>query len=186
MELLERVINRKLIRPYYAGFRSITQEEIINEKNYGKKNALNNFFHLLMAKQKEYKEAAFRNLLKDFGLSSISEQHDASLRLKGKVLMGLKEYPRHNKKHAFYLWYLGSTSRGDNMFHKVADQLVLYTNINKTTAFYRLFKKIKGTKKLVSPKIKRMTMMIYLYSRIFFERRQQEFFEKMKIYAEKN
>jgi hypothetical protein len=69
------------------------------------------------------------------------------------------------------------------MFHKVADQLVLYTNINKTTAFYRLFKKFKGMKKMVSPKVKRMTMMIYLYSRIFFERRQQEFFEKLKIYA---
>jgi hypothetical protein len=44
----------------------------------------------MTAKMKENKEVAFRNLLKDFGLSSVSEQHDTSLKLKGKVLMGLK------------------------------------------------------------------------------------------------
>ena len=100
--------------------------------------------------------------------------------------MGLKEYPRHNKKHAFYLWYLRSTDTGGSILQKVADQLVLYTNINKTTAFYRLFKKVKGKKRIVSPKTKRMTIMIYLYSRLFFERQKQEFFEKFKIYANKN
>ena len=72
------------------------------------------------------------------------------------------------------------------MLQRVADQLVLYTNINKTTGFYRLFKKVKGKRKIVSPKTKRMTMMIYLYSRLFFERQKQEFFEKFKIYAYKN
>lgn len=100
--------------------------------------------------------------------------------------MGLKEYPRHNKKHAFYLWYLRSTDTGGSILQKVADQLVLNTNINKTTAFYRLFKKVKGKKRFVSPKTKRMTIMIYLYSRLFFERQKQEFFEKFKIYANKN
>lgn len=100
--------------------------------------------------------------------------------------MGLKEYPRHNKKHAFYLWYLRSTDTGGSILQKVADQLVLYTNINKTTAFYRLFKKVKGKKRIVSPKTKRMAIMIYLYSRLFFERQKQEFFEKFKIYANKN
>lgn len=71
------------------------------------------------------------------------------------------------------------------MLQKVSDQLVLYTNINKTTGFYRLFKKVKGKKIVASPKAKRMTIMLYLYSRLFFERRKQEFFEKVKIYAEK-
>lgn len=100
--------------------------------------------------------------------------------------MGLKEYPRHNKKHAFYLWYIRSTDTGESKLQKVADQLVLYTNINKTTGFYRLFKKVKGKKRVVSPKTKRMTMMIYLYSRIYFERQKQEFFEKFKMFAHKN
>jgi hypothetical protein len=173
LELLERIVNRKLIKPYYAGFKSITQEEVYTRRNYEKKNTLTNFVHLLIAKVRDNKESAFRTLLKDFGLSSILEQHDTSLKLKGKVLFGLKEYPRYNKKHAFFSWYLQSTDAGESLMQKVADQLVLHTNINKTTGFYRLFKKVKGKKRVVSPKTKRMTMMIYLYSRIFFERQKQ-------------
>jgi len=46
------------------------------------------------------------------GLSSINEQIDTSLRMKGKMLMGLKEYPRFNIKHAFFAWYLKSTDNG--------------------------------------------------------------------------
>lgn len=84
------MINRKLIKPYYAGFKAITQEEIIHEKNYGKKNTIINLVHLMTSKLKENKEIAFRTLLKDFGLSSISEHHDTALKLKGKVLLGLK------------------------------------------------------------------------------------------------
>lgn len=119
-------------------------------------------------------------------MSTISEHHDTSLKLKGKVLFGLKEYPRYNKKHAFYTWYLNSTSAGESLLQRAADQLVLYTNINKTTGFYRLFKKVKGKKKVVSLKTKRMTTMIYLYTRLFFERQKREFFEKLKIAASKN
>lgn len=123
--------------------------------------------------------------MKEFGLASLNEQQDTSLKLKGKVLFGLKEYPRYTKKHAFYSWYLKSTITGDSLLQRAADRLVLDTNINKTTAFYRLFKKVKGKKRVVSPKVKRMTTMIYLYSRIFFERQKQDFFEKFKALGEK-
>ena len=47
--------------------------------------------------------------------------------------MGLKEYPRINKRHAFYSWYLRTTTMGESLLKKTADNLVLYTNINKTT-----------------------------------------------------
>jgi hypothetical protein len=38
----------------------------------------------------ENKQFAFRSFLKKFGMSSITEQLDANLKFKGKVLMGLK------------------------------------------------------------------------------------------------
>ena len=99
--------------------------------------------------------------------------------------MSLKEYPKQSKRNAFYSWYLKSTLAGQGLFQKMADKLVLETNINKETAFYRLFKKVKGKKKIVTPKMKRMTLMLCLYAKLFTFRQQQEFFEKFKIYAAK-
>jgi len=74
-----------------------------------------------------------------------------------------------------------STGNGQNLFQRAADNLVLYTNINKTSSFYRLYSKVKGRKKHVHPRVKRMTMMFYLYSRIFVERNMRDFFEKIKL-----
>lgn len=90
--------------------------------------------------------------------------------------MGLKQYPRQSKKNAFYGWYLRSTLAGQALLQRVSNKLVLDTNINKTTAFYRMFRLIKGRRKVVSPQMKRMTMMLYLYSRIYVQRQKQEFF----------
>ena len=105
---------------------------------------------------------------------------DVNLHVKGKLLLGLKEYPRQSKKSAFYYWYVKSTQTGESLLQRAANRLVLYTNINKTTAFYRLFRTVKGKKIVVAPKTKRMTMMLYLYSRIFVQRQKQEFFERLK------
>lgn len=69
-------------------------------------------YSLLNNKLKEKKEWTFRTLLKQFGLSSISEQIDANMKFKGKMLMGLKEYPRLNLKRAFWRWYLNTTDTG--------------------------------------------------------------------------
>lgn len=118
------------------------------------------------------------NILNQYGNSSPNMASDQ--KFKGKMLMGLKEYPRLNLKRAFWKWYLTTTGTGENLFQRVSDNMVLYTNINKTTSFYRLFSKIKGKKKKVHPRVKRMTLMLYLYSRIFVERNMRDFFEKMK------
>lgn len=95
--------------------------------------------------------------------------------------MGLKEYPRLNLKRAFWRWHLNTTDKGESLFQRAADQLVLYTNINKTTAFYRLFNMVKGRRRIVSPKAKRMTLMLCLYTKIFYDRPMREFFEKFKF-----
>ena len=58
---------------------------------------------------------------------------------------------------------------------------MLYTNINKTTFFYRLFNTVKVREIKVDPNVKRMTMMFYLYTKMYYERPMREFFEKVKI-----
>lgn len=121
---------------------------------------------------------ALKNMIIHHGSSQPSMASDQ--KFKGKMLMGLKQYPRLNIKRAFWKWYLITTGTGENLFQKAADNLVLYTNINKTTSFYRLFSKIKGRKKKVHPRVKRMTYMLYLYTRLFAERNMRDFFEKMK------
>jgi len=129
------------------------------------KNVMLGISVLINSQIKERKEIAFNHLVYHLGSSSPAMVSD--LKFKGKMLMGLKEYPRLNLKRAFWKWYLTSTTTGENLFQRAADNLVIYTNINKTTSFYRLFSKIKGKKKKVHPRVKRMTMMLYLYSRIF-------------------
>lgn len=107
------------------------------------------------------------------------------MKLKGRALMALKEYPRLNLKRAFWRWYLSTTDSGDKLFINAADKLVLYTNINKTTFFYRLLNKVKVREIKVDPKVKRMTVMFYLYTKMYYERPMREFFEKFKIFTSK-
>jgi hypothetical protein len=145
------------------------------------KNILLGFYNLVGNKLKGQKEYTFKTILKEFGLSSMSEQLDATMKFKGKMLMNLKEYPRLNLKRSLWRWYLNTTDTGENLFQRAADQLVLYTNINKTTSFYRLFNKVRGRRRVVSPKVKRMTTMLYLYTKIYYDRYMREFFEKFKI-----
>jgi hypothetical protein len=108
--------------------------------------------------------------LKSFGLEYIADQINANLKMKGKVLMALKEYPKLNLKRAFWRWNLSITDQGQRLFQQASDKLVLYTNINKTTFFYRLYNQVRVKKIKVDPKVKRMTVMLYLYTKMFFER----------------
>lgn len=96
------------------------------------------------------------------------------------MLLGLKEYPRLNLKRAFWRWYLNTTGSGDNLFQKAANNLVLYTNINKTTSFYRILGTVRSRLLRVHPRVKRMTTMLYLYTRYFFDRTKREAFQKIK------
>lgn len=97
------------------------------------------------------------------------------------MLLGLKEYPNMNKRQAFQRWYLTTSTTGEQLMLKLANNLVLHTNINKTTAFYRLLHPIKGKKiKNIPPRTKRMTTMIYLYTRLYFERQLKDAFDHIK------
>ena len=66
---------------------------------------------MLNEKATQQKEWALNNIMKKFG-SNIHEIAETSMKFKGKMLMGLKEYPRLNLKRAFWRWYLNSTGSG--------------------------------------------------------------------------
>jgi len=106
---MERIVSRKIFKPYHEGFNAITKEEKRITKPYIVKNILSNFVHLLTFRIRDDKEFAFRCILKE--IKEIGNI-DPSIKVKGKLLMGLKEYPRQSKKNAFYGWYLKSTLAG--------------------------------------------------------------------------
>lgn len=71
------------------------------------------------------------------------------------MLNGLKQYPRLNLQRAVWKWYLNTPSAGQEYLQRASDNLVLYTNCNKVTAFYRLLNKVKKNRKIVSLATKR-------------------------------
>jgi hypothetical protein len=75
---------------------------------------------------------------------------------------------------------LNTTGSGDNLFQKAANNLVLYTNIHKINSFYRLLGTVRSRVLKVHPRVKRMTTMLYLYTRYFFDRTKREAFQKIK------
>ena len=185
---LNRVIKDHTNPALSEGFRSIKGEETgyvagpkIAENPRLKKSVLLSTVMLLNFKVNEEVEWGFRNILRAYGPSSV-EKLEANEKTKGKMLMGLKEYPRLNLKRAFWRWYLNSTGTGEDLFIKAANNLVLYTNINKTTSFYRLLGTVRSqTVRRVHPRVKRMTTMLYLYTRIFFDRTKRDAFDRIKV-----
>lgn len=128
----------------------------------------------------EKKELGFNQLKENFGPNEVAENIEATIKMKGKMLLGLKEYPRLNLKRAFWRWYLNTTGSGDNLFQRAANNLVLYTNISKITSFYRLLGTVRSRLLKVHPRVKRMTTMLYLYTRYFFDRTKREAFQKIR------
>lgn len=92
----------------------------------------------------------------------------------------MNEYPNWKLKGSLWRWYLNTTDNGDRLFTRAAKNLVLYTNINKINAFYRLLGEVRKVKKRVSPRVKRIATIIHLYSKLFFDREQKYAFDKMK------
>jgi hypothetical protein len=57
---------------------------------------------------------------------------------------------------------------------------VLYTHTNKENIYYRLFKRLKGKKRRVSPKMKKIAYFFSLISKAFFVKNLREGFEAIK------
>lgn len=184
---LTQIINSKVYPLYAEGFQAIKEEDpkYAPKDNLISKPAVMRGILLGMVvqlnqKALEEKNWAFSNLKEFFGARETPEKIEASLKFKGKMLLGLKEYPRLNLRRAFWRWYLNTTGSGENLFQRAANNLVLYTNINKITAFYRLLGTVRSRHFKVHPRVKRMTTMLYLYARLFFDRTKRDAFNKIK------
>lgn len=98
----------------------------------------------------------------------------------------LKEYPRLNLRRAFWNWYLNTTSNGAQLFQTAADNLVLYTNCNRITAFYRLKSATFGKRNhfYVSPALKRKIVMLTATLKLFLRKHKHDVFQKIKNSAD--
>lgn len=107
-----------------------------------------------------------------------------TLKQKGKILtMAVKEYPHYNLKKAFWRWHFNSRP-GEDLIKEAVDKLVLYTNINKETAAYRLFRIVRGEAKTfkVGMKAKRLGLVLFFLVKTAAMRRMRECFGELKNY----
>jgi hypothetical protein len=106
---------------------------------------------------------------------------EAELLNKGRRLLALKEYPRLNMKRAFWNWFLTTTLKGDSLFQTAADNLVLYTNCNRVTAFYRLKLATFGRKSkfYVSPALKMKIDSLTATLRLVYRKHKKEILDKI-------
>lgn len=87
-------------------------------------------------------------------------------------------YVQKTLRKAVWTWYLHYSS---DMFVRAANNLVLYTNINNITAFYRLLANIRGSRRKIPPHVKRMITIIHSYTKVFFDRTKKNAFEQIKV-----
>lgn len=94
--------------------------------------------------------------------------------------MKLNPYAQQKLKKVFWQWYLQETDNGMEQFVKLANVIVLYTNVNKTTVFYRLLMNIRDNRKKIPIGIRRTISFINVFTKLFFERAQKSAFDKLK------
>jgi hypothetical protein len=105
-----------------------------------------------------------------------------TIQFKGKILLSLTQYPRLKIRSVIWRWYFHSTGSGANLFQRGVNNFVLYTRIQKANCIYRLIRTVRKRNRSVHPKIKRMTIMIYLYTRSFLEKAKKTAYEALRTY----
>ena len=89
------------------------QENILKSHPYVLKTVINSIGAIISNKIKDTKNSVFSKLISRFSsISSVADKVNSDLKFKGKMLMGLKEYPRYNLKRSFWRWYLSATGTG--------------------------------------------------------------------------
>ncbi len=103
------------------------------------------------------------------------EYEEAQVHNKARRLIALKEYSRFNLKRAFWNWYLTTTAKGANLFQKAADNLVLYTNCNRISVFYRLKNATFGRKNeiYINPILRRKIVMLTATLKLYYRKHKK-------------
>ena len=115
----------------------------------------------------------FHHLRETAGIKSKADKVNFTLKQKAKILtLAIKEYPHLNMKKAFWKWNFNSRP-GEERIKEAVDKLVLYTNINKETAAYRLFRITKEDTKAIKVDIrtKRLGLVLFCFTKIAAMRR---------------
>ncbi len=129
----------------------------------------------------------FHKIRESAGVKSKADKVNFTLKQKAKILtLAIKEYPHLNLKRAFWKWNFNSRP-GEERIKEAVDKLVLYTNINKETAAYRLFRIIKEDTKAIKVDIrtKRLGLVLFCFTKIAAMRRIRSSFECIKGFMKK-
>lgn len=153
----------------------------------GKQYAVSFLLTTLEKQLKNSLSGIFQNIKKASGIKSHADKVNFTLKQKAKILtLAIKEYPHLNLKKAFWKWHFNSRP-GEDLIKEAVDKLVLYTNINKDTAAYRLFRIIKEETKAVKVNIgtKRLGLVLFFLTKISAMRRIRSCFDDIKGFMRK-
>lgn len=180
--VLKERVNPILIRSFKILKDGELDESVVssNEPNHDPKmmkSVLFSIFMLLKFRVKEQYEVGFSELLQIGAPARV----DVDDKYRGRKLLSLNEHAKTNKRKCFWRWYLNTTGTGDNLFQKAANNLVLYTSVNKTTLFYRLLGTVRERRTNVHPRVKRMMTMLNFYIGIHVHRCLKKGFDQIKL-----
>lgn len=117
-EHLTKALSNKVSELLKAGFKSIKND--YSSKNSPvvqnpriKKALLLGFVTLLNSKVQDELSWGFRNVIEHYGPAQTREAIESNNKFRGKMLMGLKEYPKMGLKSAFWKWFIRTTGSGE-------------------------------------------------------------------------
>jgi len=188
---IAKILGRRQQNALLRSFTSLEEKQVDKEgsgaSTTSKEFAANFLFNTLERKFKERVSTTIKKMGESSGITQPEMDPNAlNLKLKGKILMNcIKEYPHLNLKKAFWRWYLCSET-GSSLVKDSVDKLVLYTNINKETAAYRLFRLMKDSPSIkVDIKTKRMGLVVFFMTRLVANRRIRSCFDDLKHFVKK-
>jgi hypothetical protein len=159
-----------------------TRDKGAGEKSGNKQYAVSFLFTTLERQLRSGFSGIFENIKRASGIKSKADRVNFTLKQKAKILtLAVKEYPHLNLKKAFWKWHFNSRP-GEEIIKEAVDKLVLYTNINKDTAAYRLFRIIKEQNKTIRVDIrtKRLGLVLFFLTKVTAIRRIRNCFEDLK------
>ncbi len=182
---ITRILERRQQSQLTKSFTSIedkNRDKGSGEKSGNKQYAVSFLFTTLERQLKNSFLGILQNIKQASGVKSKADRVNFTLKQKAKILtLAIKEYPHLNLKRAFWKWHFNSRP-GEDLIKEAVDKLVLYTNINKDTAAYRLFRIIKKESQNIKVDIrtKRLGLVLFFLTKIAAMRRIRSCFDDLK------
>lgn len=178
------VINRHVRSRLSDSFAKFTNEKVeISQSGIEERTMKSKLFWLLDRKYREHSSHAMLNIINTAtqGGTGGIDKKKLNLRMKAQFLVNcLKQTPQLDLPKAFWRWALKSEV-GEAKIAEFADNLTLYTNINKETAGWRLFRIHRlNQRRRVDIKTKRLALVLFFLTKLFANRRLKDAFDQIK------